>query len=361
MQNNSRHGIVIISYTGAGAQLQEKLVRILGGMVPEEDVYQFGYRKPETDFSDANSIAVFSKTEEILDQHFDTAELIVFISATGIAVRKIAPYLKSKTTDPAVLCMDEMGRFVIPLVSGHLGGANAWAQKITDVTGAVAVITTATDIEKVFAVDLFAKKNGLLIVDSSRIKEVSARLLAGEKVGICTNYAIGGNVPEGLVYCKKHDRPECGITITENAMLPQQFDIECRMMPKNLVLGIGCRKKTPADALEEFIRKVMEKNGLDIRRVCAVASIDIKKEEEGILEAAGHLGVPFQVYDAETLRSCEGKFTASAFVEAQVGVDNVCERSSMHAAGAGAELLVRKTAADGMTVSVAAQEVHLDW
>ena len=122
MQNNSRHGIVIISYTGAGAQLQQKLGRILVGMVPEEDVYQFGYRKPETDFSDVNSIAVFSKTEEILDQHFDTAELIVFISATGIAVRKIAPYLKSKTTDPAVLCMDEMGRFVIPLISGHLPG-----------------------------------------------------------------------------------------------------------------------------------------------------------------------------------------------------------------------------------------------
>ena len=361
MQYTNRHGVVTISYTSLGAQLQGKLCGVFQAIEPDAEVYAYGYRKANEYTHNAGTIATFEKTEDILERHFDTAELIVFISATGIAVRKIAPYLKSKTTDPAVLCMDEMGRFVIPLVSGHLGGANAWAQKIAERIGATAVITTATDIEKVFAVDLFAKKNGLLIADSSRIKEVSARLLAGEKVGICTNYAIGGNVPEGLVYCKKHDRPECGITITENAMLPQQFDIECRLIPKNLVLGIGCRKKTPADALEEFIRKVMEKNGLDIRRVCAVASIDIKKEEEGILEAARHLGVPFQVYDAETLRSCEGKFTASAFVEAQVGVDNVCERSSMYAAGAGAELLVRKTAADGMTVSVAAQEVHLDW
>ncbi len=361
MQCTNRHGVVTISYTSLGAQLQGKLGGVFQAIEPDAEVYAYGYRKAKEHTDDAETIDTFEKTEDILERHFDMAEVILFISAAGIAVRKIAPYLKSKTTDPAVLCMDEMGRFVIPLVSGHLGGANAWAQKIAEQIGATAVITTATDGRGIFAVDLFAKKNGLLIADSSRIKEVSARLLAGEKVGICTNYAIGGNVPEGLVYCKKHDRPKCGITITENAMLPQQFDIECRMIPKNLVLGIGCRKKTSADALEEFIRKVMKKNGLDIRRVCAVASIDIKKEEEGILEAARHLGVPFQVYDAETLRSCEGKFTASAFVEAQVGVDNVCERSSMYAAGAGAELLVRKTAADGMTVSVAAQEVHLDW
>ena len=369
MQYTNRHGVVTISYTSLGAQLQEKLCGVCQAIEPDAEVYAYGNRKANEYTHDAGAIATFEKTEDILERHFDTAEVILFISAAGIAVRKIAPYLKSKTTDPAVLCMDEGGKFVIPLVSGHLGGSNAWAQKIAERIGATAVITTATDGRGVFAVDLFAKENGLMIEDSSKIKEVSARLLAGESVGIYSDAAIGGKVPEGLVYCRTEcdtteslgARPECGITITENAMLPQQFDIECRMIPKNLVLGIGCRKKTPADALEEFIRKVMEKNGLDIRRVCAVASIDIKKEEEGILEAARHLGVPFHVYDAETLRACEGKFTASAFVEAQVGVDNVCERSSMYAAGAGAELIVRKTAADGMTVSVAAQEVHMDW
>ncbi|MBR3102464.1 MAG: cobalt-precorrin 5A hydrolase [Lachnospiraceae bacterium] len=358
MQNNSRHGIVIISYTGAGAQLQQKLGRILVGMVPEEDVYQFGYRKPETDFSDANSIAVFSKTEEILDQHFDTAELIVFISATGIAVRKIAPYLKSKTTDPAVLCMDETGKFVIPLVSGHLGGANEWAQKIEERTGATAVITTATDIEKVFAVDLFAKKNGLRIADSSKIKEVSSRLLAGEKVGICSAYEIGGKVPEGLVYCDRKDvateRPECGIMITEHVRLPQQFAIECRLIPKDLILGIGCRKGTPAENMERFVRETLEQNGWDLRDVCAVASIDIKKEEAGIVALTEKLGVPFLVFDAEQLKNCKGEYTASSFVAAQVGVDNVCERSAMCVAGDGGRLLLKKTASEGMTLAVAA-------
>lgn len=382
MQNNSRHGIVIISYTGAGAQLQEKLGRILGGMVPEEDVYQFGYRKAETDFSDANSIAVFSKTEEILDQHFDTAELIVFISATGIAVRKIAPYLKSKTTDPAVLCMDEMGRFVIPLVSGHLGGANAWAQKITDVTGAVAVITTATDIEKVFAVDLFAKKNHLRIIDTGMIKEVSARILAGEPVGICSDRKIEGDLPEGLIiirndpnrtqtdpenpvndFSKKEDtddailckdHPQCGITITADPDAPKRFAVECRLLPDRLVLGIGCRKGKDPAALKAFVSDVLAQYGLSSFAIARIASVDVKKEEPALLELAKEWKVPLETFSAQQLQKEEGTFSASAFVAEQVGVDNVCERSAVCAAGPGAHLLVRKTARDGMTLAIAA-------
>ena len=351
MQNT----IVIISYTTAGAQLQERIAAVVKEISPECETVSFAYKDPER---------AFVKTEEILDRYFDTVQLIVFISATGIAVRKIAPYLKSKTTDPAVLCMDEAGRFVIPLVSGHLGGANEWSQKIAEQIGAVAVITTATDVEKVFAVDLFAKKNGLRIADSNMIKEVSARLLAGETVGICSAYEIGGKVPEGLVYYKikdSEDRPECGITITENANLPKQFEIECRLFPKNLVLGIGCRKGISAEKLECFVKETMAQNGLDLRNVHALASIDLKKEEAGIRALAEKLDVPFLVFRAEELQACGGDFTASVFVAEQVGVDNVCERSAVCAAGAGAKLLFKKTASEGMTLAAASLMLRIDY
>ncbi len=349
MQKYNRNQIVTISYTAAGAQLQERLDAVVKEIAPECEVVSFAFKKEGQ---------TFVKTEEILDRHFDTACLILFISATGIAVRKIAPYLKSKTTDPAVLCMDETGKFVIPLVSGHLGGANEWAQKISGRIGTTAVITTATDIEKVFAVDLFAKKNGLRIADSSKIKEVSSRLLAGENVGICSDWEIGGKVPEGLVYCDRKDVatewPECGITITEHVRLPQQFAIECRLIPKDLILGIGCRKGTPAENMERFVRETLEQNGWDLRDVCAVASIDIKKEEAGIVALTEKLGVPFLVFDAEQLKNCKGEYTVSSFVAAQVGVDNVCERSAMCVAGDGGRLLLKKTASEGMTLAVAA-------
>ena len=354
MQNT----IVIISYTTAGAQLQERIAAVVKEISPECETVSFAYKTAER---------TFTKTEEILDRYFDTVQLIVFISATGIAVRKIAPYLKSKTTDPAVLCMDEAGRFVIPLVSGHLGGANDWAKKIAEQIGAVAVITTATDVEKVFAVDLFAKKNGLRIADSNMIKEVSARLLAGETVGICSAYEIGGKVPEGLIYCNIEDRvsvdarPECGITITENANLPKQFEIECRLFPKNLVLGIGCRKGISAEKLECFVKETMAQNGLDLRSVRAVASIDLKKEEAGICALASKLDVPFLVFPAEELQACSGDFTASAFVAEQVGVDNVCERSAVCAAGAGAKLLLKKTASEGMTLAAASLMLRINY
>ena len=386
MQYTNRHGVVTISYTSLGAQLQEKLRNVFQAIEPDAEVYAYGNRKANEYTHDVGTIATFDKTEDILDQHFDKAELIVFISAAGIAVRKIAPYLKNKTTDPAVVCMDEGGKFVIPLVSGHLGGANAWAQKIAERIGATAVITTATDGRGIFAVDLFAKENGLLIEDSSKIKEVSARLLAGERVGICSDVAIGGKVPEGLVYCRTEcvieessgARPECGITITEDSNLPQQFKVECRLLPKNLVLGIGCRRGTNAGKLESFVLDILKQNGLDVRRVCAVTSIDIKKEETAIVALAKHLGVPFAVYSAEQLKACKGEFSASAFVEAQVGVDNVCERSAIctaeefentnskrnapdqgtqsdpeRIAGERTRLVLKKTVGEGMTLAVA--------
>ncbi len=140
-------------------------------------------------------------TKEWAGKQFESADGIIFIGATGIAVRSIAPYVASKKTDPAVLVTDECGKFVISLLSGHLGGANELALQAAEALHAVPIVTTATDLEGKFAVDVFAKKNNCHIFRMKEAKEVSAALLAGEKVGFYSEFPWEGELPDGLVNC----------------------------------------------------------------------------------------------------------------------------------------------------------------
>ena len=124
-------------------------------------------------------------------------EGVIFVGACGIAVRSIAPYIAGKKTDPAVLVIDECGKFVIALLSGHLGGANELALRCAGYLKAVPVVTTATDLHSRFAVDVFAKKNGCAIFHMKAAKEASAALLAGESIGFYSEFPWDGELPEG--------------------------------------------------------------------------------------------------------------------------------------------------------------------
>ena len=141
-------------------------------------------------------------------RRFEDCEAVVFIGACGIAVRGIAPYVKSKKTDPAVLVIDECGMFVISLLSGHLGGANALAREAADFLGAQAVVTTATDLHDRFAVDVFAKRNGCEIFPMTAAKAFSAALLAGEPVGFYSDFPWEGELPAGLVLVNRSGSEE---------------------------------------------------------------------------------------------------------------------------------------------------------
>ncbi|MBM6685952.1 cobalamin biosynthesis protein CbiG, partial [Faecalicatena contorta] len=155
-----------------------------------------------------------------LQEHWQQVREIVFIGAAGIAVRLIAPYIRDKFTDPAVLVLDEGGRFVIPLLSGHVGGANDLARFLARATGAEAVITTATDVNGRFAVDVFAKKCGLVLTDRTKAKDISARILKGEKVGFYSEFPVLGRVPEELTLVdsrQKLGRFPAAIAVEERA------------------------------------------------------------------------------------------------------------------------------------------------
>ena len=280
------------------------------------------------------------------EESFREADALIFVCASGIAVRAIAPFVKSKTTDPAVLVVDDCGRFVISLLSGHLGGANELAQKVAEKIGAQPVITTATDGAGLFAVDVFAKKNGLTITSMELAKEVSAALLSGEQVGFVSDIPVCGAIPPELT----EGQALIGIAVTDDKNY-RPFEKTLQLIPRRIFVGMGCRRGKEQEALEQCFLTGLESLRLDVRQVAAIASIDVKKDEAGLLGLSQKYHVPFCTYTAQDLNQLTGEFTASGFVASQVGVDCVCERAAVMASGG--TLLSRKQAENGVTIAVA--------
>ncbi len=183
--------ISMICYTLTGQQTGEKLKKDW-----KTGEYSFSFHKEQI-----HSRFYKGSCGKWTGEQFENADSIIFIGAAGIAVRSIAPFIQSKKKDPAVLVVDEWGKFVISLLSGHLGGANELACLAADILQAIPVVTTATDLEGKFAVDVFAKKNNCHIFRMKEAKEVSAALLAGEKVGFFSEFPCEGELPDGLVNC----------------------------------------------------------------------------------------------------------------------------------------------------------------
>lgn len=282
---------------------------------------------------------------------FASSEILVFVGSCGIAVRKIAPYVHDKRTDPAVLCVDELGTFVIPLLSGHIGGANALARKLAESLHATPVITTATDINRKFSVDTWATEHGCAISSMKLAKAVSAAILEGD-IPLKSDFPIVGNLHNGVI---PGENGNLGIYLTITDKEP--FENTLRLTPKLLHLGIGCRRGTEKEAIANAVEQVFRENGLDFRAVKCAASIDLKQDEEGLLSFCKEQNIPIHFYTAEELTALPGEFTPSPFVRKVTGVDNVCERSALVGAD---NLIVKKTACHGVTVAVAMEnwEVH---
>ena len=291
----------------------------------------------------------FSNLLALIASLFPTVDGLIFVGACGIAVRAIAPHLRDKLHDPAVVVVDEVGQFAISLLSGHIGGGNQLANRIATGIGAVPVITTATDIQGKFAVDLFAKKNRLLWEDKALAKEVSAAVLAGEPVGLVSDYPVLG---DQTLFAQG---ASLGILVSHHNTQP--FPRTLWLRPKNLVLGIGCKKGVSKEQIRSSVTAALTKAGLSLDCAVQVRSIDQKRDEPGLLAFCGEIGCTPQFYSAQALRAVPGVFAGSAFVESTVGVDNVCERCAVLGGNA---LLVTKTAANGVTVAVAEQHITLE-
>ena len=279
---------------------------------------------------------------------FQTRQCLIFIGAAGIAVRAIAPYIKSKVTDPAVIVIDEKGQFVIPLLSGHIGGANAIAKELAAFLGAEPVLTTATDVNHLFAVDAFAAQQGLCITSMADAKAFAATILETKQAGLYSDFPVEGTLPPSL---RKASTGVVGVAVALRDDC-RPFQQTVTLQPRIFHIGIGCRAGIHADAVEDAVTVALDMAAVLPSAIRAVHSIDIKAHEAGIIAYCTRHGLPYTTYNVETLNALPGYFTASSFVRRTVGVDNVCERAAV-AGSQGGTILLRKQAVHGVTVAIA--------
>lgn len=333
--------IGIIAFTNAGKALAYEIGDFL-----------INFHGEEVDFFSESSM----KARDYVEVNFHKFKQFIFIGAVGICFRLVSPYIEKKDVDPGVLVIDEKGKFVIPVLSGHIGGANEFALKIADRIGATPVITTATDINNKFAVDVWATKSGAKILDIREIKHISAAVLKDEKIGlVCKDFSIEGKMPEciKIIDNNSEERPNSGILVSfkeENHI----FNHTLQVIPQILALGVGCRKDTDTKKFETFVFDFLKNNNILLKAIEKIGSIDLKKNEKCILDFSHKYNIPFETYSSQELMKLNGDFHHSDFVERTTGTDNVSERSAVMAGGG--KLIVKRVAKDGMTLSLAIRD-----
>lgn len=322
----------VITFTEQG----DKIAEILASRF-NMDLYS---KKKQSDFN-------FKQVSKTVMENYAA---IIFISSTGIAVRAIAPYIKSKDVDPAVLVIDNSCKYVISLLSGHLGGANQLTLEISKFLNAEPVITTATDNLGIEAPDMIAKDNTLIIEDLKKAKDISALLVEGKKVGffdekgiVQTPIGYSSNLEDisGLLYISSSDNINMHLQGTTVPTL--------KLIRRNIVLGIGCRKDFSTDKMQQTVLKVLKEHNIDIRAIKSIATVEVKEHEVAIKALVDYFHCEFEIFTIEDIRKVQHKFQGSDFVEKTIGVRAVSEPCTELS---GARIISNKMKLDGMTLCI---------
>ena len=295
---------------------------------------------------------IFEKLSKKIQFEFNKFAGHVFIFSTGIAVRIIAPLLNSKIIDPGVVVVDDNGIHAISLISGHLGGANELAKKIAGIISCTPVITTATDINNMPAIDLIAKDKGLFIETPQNIKHINMAFLMGEHVSLFDPFNfIKNDLPKNFWTNRNHMESS-----TEQVFCSYETKEVSRetliLRPPVLSIGIGCNRGTSCKDLKQFLFMVLKKESLSINSICQFATADIKKDEIGLLALSKEMKIQIVFYDKKNLNSVKTIMTPSKMAEKHLGVKSVCEAAAILAANNG-KLIVPKKKNKDVTLAVA--------
>ena len=333
--------IAVWAITPNGAALASKIA----AGIPKADVYVAQKIAGPADACRFDSLA------QAVAECFQRYTGHVFIMATGIVVRTVAPLMVHKTRDPAVVVTDDRGQFAISLLSGHLGGANRLAEQVAAAIGAQPVITTATDVNAVPAIDVLAQEAGMVIENPQAIKTVNMALLTGAAVEV--------HDPFGLI----SNRIPNARAVGPGGPLVARVFVDDRLLdappgalvlrPPSLVAGIGCNRGTAADEIRELLLATLRDAGLCRESLRGLASIDLKADEPGLIALAQELGLPLEFFGREEINRVGGAVqTPSAMVEKHIGVKSVCEATAIIATHGG-ELIVPKRTTRNATVAIA--------
>ena len=304
-----------------------------------------GREKPETGPS-------FRSLGPAVAEHFQAFAGHVFVMSTGIAVRMIAPWIQRKTNDPAVVVLDDRGQHCISLLSGHLGGANDLTRRISAIVNARPVISTATDIRGLPAIDSLAKAKGLHIENPEQIKTVNMAIIHQAPLFVHDPYAllIQDLKEAGIPICSDIKAAEARVEIDDRLGSAGQQGL--RLRPRSLAAGIGCNRGTEHTEILEVLDRVCRDFQLARNSLACLASIDLKRDEAGLLGAAGRLSLEVFFYSKNQLARVPGIKTPSQTVEQWIGVHSVCEAAAIVAAGR-EQLIVPKQISGNVTLALA--------
>lgn len=337
----------IITLTKGGMELGLKLLN------EYEDSVLYINKKFDVDSEKVKKIS--NGVGDLVSSIFGRYKCLVFIMATGIVVRSIAPYLENKAKDPAVIVIDEKGRNVISLLSGHLGGANEITLDIAKRLNSNPVITTASDVNNTFAVDTLAVKLGYNIDNLADATKVTAHIVNGEKIGVLSDHELKIKLPDNFTYLKDivNIKGVKGIIKITNEKKTSKSQLDTVVLrPRNIIIGIGCRRnKTKEEIIMAIIDSLdrVNRSQLSIKHI---ATIDVKKDEKGIIDAANYFEVPLRIVDNEKVKSIEKSFETSDFVRKSIGVGAVAEPVAILTSDRG-KLILNKTKYNGITVAIA--------
>lgn len=285
---------------------------------------------------------------------FETADALIFVGAVGIAVRSVAPHIVSKMSDPAVIAFDDSGRFVIPILSGHVGGANELAVQLADRIGAISVITTATDNFGVFAIDTWAKSQGLMFSNPAKIKSISARLLMGDTITLRSQFPVSGTPPKGVEIA---DDKEYDVIITVRTRGRENV---LKLIPPVCTVGLDIKEGSDENTVSAAVDALLRKGSISPLAVKKVASISLNQYEPGLLSYCKNHNLPFETYTADELKQVYGIHSYSNFNKIRNGINNVAERSAV-LASEGGTLLTTKIFSDGIAAALAIKEPVLSF
>jgi len=347
--------LAVWAVTPNGAKLADRLADSL----PDADIYV-----SQNLAEKKSSHLVFERLSAALEEKFRQYTGHIFIMSTGIVVRLLAPLIQTKTRDPAVVVVDDRGKNAISLLSGHIGGANELTRKIAPIIEANPVVTTATDINEVPAIDLLAMAKELVIENPDAIKTVNMALLRGEKIRVHDPfYFLADSLTnsESRTYRdfmyhihKKSQENEIinnSFVYIDDAVveLPPQVLI---LRPPSLVAGIGCNRDTAGEEISAHLKAVLESHRLASASLKCLASIDVKDGEAGLIAVAESLDLPIVFFKREELNQVKGIKNPSPVVEKHVGVKSVCEAAAILAARNGT-LIVPKQTTKNVTLAIA--------
>lgn len=277
---------------------------------------------------------------------FGEYKVIIYMMAMGIVVRDIAPYLKHKSVDPAVLCLSPDGAYLIPVLSGHLGGANKIATFLSSTIDAKPVITTASDLMHKTAVDLLAKAHHLAIDHYGDAKLLTAMIINDDQVDIISDIPL-----KGVDITSEITESTQGVIRVTNRTNEKYPIPTATLIPRNIVIGIGAKRHTSYKDINKFLNDCLRKHHVARKAIRRIASIDLKKDETGILELVDQLNVEYVVYTAEELRQVVHGFDQSSFVEKITGVGAVSMPSGYLASDKGT-CIAKKMIDNGITISI---------